>query len=749
MFFVNSIMPILYGQTVIQGEVLDTENNIVPDAYIRFTNKKDTINAISNKSGAFKANTKFNLGDTVNIYVLKNGFSPREFPLIIEQDPQKSDIVIENDNIVQLEEVHIVNNLEKHIAGKTIYTINPKDYLKTTNAEGVLQHLPNVTVIEGIGIKLDGTKDIQIFIDGMESNQAELKNIKVNDIAKVETVSNPSASYGSEMKDAIINIITKEKKEHFLKGELAASKSIRLNKWDVSPSISYKSDKWISKVYYWSLSGNQESKREVWRSEDDNDFYQFNNGFAKGRQDYLSVNNRFLLSDKSTFYLNGMMSGQKTDIESKGFYESNTIENYTIKGNEKYRLWNISSVYSYKLKESTTLLFKLKYLKHKVSNYTDYNSGLMENSNISDVFSKTGEVTAEVVYEESSGKLFNQDFTYKLGYKSIFRNFTYQTEIYNVSQDIQNIYIDMNYKLTRNFSIFTSLAQDFTQNHSSTFKQSYHYFLPTVSLLYSLSDKSKLTFNYSKRITRPASDKINPTVNFLNPSNIIQGNENLLPQLRHFYELSYSTKIKKINLSVKLYKENVTKAITQTIKQVNDTILYSYENAGKANRYGINLGINTKLFNTLNVNVNGGVAKNMYEANTNASLVKKNEGYSFNGGFSFSTYIKEKYSLSLSGFYNAPQYTLANKKTLPLFMSFSAERIFFNDKLSVRFSYFDVFGLYSDYKDEINYDNFYQRINVTNKLTNLSVTLTYSFGKKFNDNYGTPTINNNDIQLKQ
>ncbi|MEJ7659366.1 MAG: TonB-dependent receptor [Hymenobacter sp.] len=72
--------------------------------------------------------------------------------------------------------------------------------------------------------------------------------------------------------------------------------------------------------------------------------------------------------------------------------------------------------------------------------------------------------------------------------------------------------------------------------------RSYASVLPNTSLNYTFRrDTSGLRLAYSRRITRPYIDYLNPFVDRSNPQNITHGNPELAPELTDAYEVTYNT----------------------------------------------------------------------------------------------------------------------------------------------------------------------------------------------------------------
>lgn len=91
----------------------------------------------------------------------------------------------------------------------------------------------------------------------------------------------------------------------------------------------------------------------------------------------------------------------------------------------------------------------------------------------------------------------------------------------------------------------TNFSAEFRASGTRLAPRSYGSVLPNASLNYTFRrDTSGLRLAYSRRITRPYIDYLNPFVDRSNPQNITYGNPELAPELTDAYEVTYNTLVR-------------------------------------------------------------------------------------------------------------------------------------------------------------------------------------------------------------
>ena len=136
---------------------------------------------------------------------------------------------------------------------KLIYNVSEDPSIQTGTTEDALQNAPGVEVdVEG-NITLRGVSSVEIWINDKPSKLTEenlktyLQTLPANAIARIETITNPSAKYATDA-EAVINIVTSA---HIKSNQFVSFGVNGSNQPFVSPWVSYmwKKEKWSINVF--------------------------------------------------------------------------------------------------------------------------------------------------------------------------------------------------------------------------------------------------------------------------------------------------------------------------------------------------------------------------------------------------------------------------------------------------------------------------------------------------------------------
>ena len=151
---------------------------------------------------------------------------------------------------------------------KVIYNVSEDPSIQTGTTEDALQNAPGVEVdVEG-NITLRGVSSVEIWVNDKPSKLTEenlktyLQTLPANAIARIETITNPSAKYATDA-EAVINIVTSAhiKSNQFISfGVNGSSQPF------VSPWISYmwKKEKWSVNLFVSGRYNFRDNHTESW-----------------------------------------------------------------------------------------------------------------------------------------------------------------------------------------------------------------------------------------------------------------------------------------------------------------------------------------------------------------------------------------------------------------------------------------------------------------------------------------------------
>lgn len=736
----------IQAQVKISGTVWGADKPL-PDALIRISDSNRITNVLTNAQGQFSLSAYTPSADSLGFLVVSQGFKTYQQTFSAGSVLTGLEFRLFKDSVYQLEEVTVATKNLSVEANKKIYRINSRNYVPNAKSTEILPNLPDLSLVNGT-LKVENRKNAIIFIDGLEVSLQDLNRLDVADVDKVEVITNPTSVFTTGEAIAVVNILTKKKPETFLKGELEAYAGIRLGARGFTPSLSFKSRKIMFTGFFGYGTNNQDISTLLNRSstnDPSNNFTQESLKGVRGWQKYLSSRMKITLHPKSSLYLGGNLFAYRLAGELKGFLTTNnTKEEFRVSDLELLNKWAVSSIYNYSLNPNTDFYLKARYFHYRNSNSNLFSkTGSPEQT--TDVISNTDEYAAEFSFAKRNKKWLGFPFEYSSGYKLIHRKFELQSSAFELRQYVHAWSATAGGQLSKPLSYLASVSTELTNNSGPSVNQQYVNFLPTLSLLYKWNANTSLSFDYSRKITRPGSNYLNPEPIFFSPSLILRGNLQLLPQVRNNYGLSLQKQINEnTSYSFKIFYENIANSIVESFVKEGALIYTMYENAGKAAISGAYLSYTAQPFKNMSANLSFGANYNRFRSDANA-VIRENSGMSYNSSLYLRTLIKKLVSLSVNGSVATPVFSLINEtRYFPQF-GFNAEAAVFKKALNVRLTYSDLFAWNAKARVLSGSGGFTQSAEITNNLSNLTLTLIYRLGKQFNDRYRAPSLRNDDI----
>ncbi len=469
--------------------------------------------------------------------------------------------------------------------------------LSTGNTFDILKRTPGVIVSQGQLLVKNRPATVYINDRKVYLTQQELQQLLEGfsgvNIKSVEVITNPPARYDAEG-GAILNIITSKNLSIGYKGSINASNTIAIvPKYAIGTSQYYKND-WVNVFASYNLNTREDYKRDEGFIE----FYEPNgsvnsrwiNDFEKNTRTLShSINTilDFTLSEKSSLSFSGNLQlTPKANSDIRGLTEIYSPQGqldslFTTDSrleNERDNLL-LSATYTTQIGEKGASL-------SAVANYIDYDDRQTQDLQ-TEYFGMLGRPINSNSFNTLAGQVSQIytgriDFSSPLGSANIETGMKYAginsesgleffdtntgsnfvpqlSDVFDYNENIYAGYISFE-KDWEKWAIKGGLRGEYTdvRGRSNSLglvnTQEYFELFPTFYLMHTPAENHSFGIDYSRRITRPRFQSLNPYRYFLNENNFNEGNPNLMPAISNKINLNYTYKNK---LSFDLYWDHI------------------------------------------------------------------------------------------------------------------------------------------------------------------------------------------------
>lgn len=301
-------------------------------------------------------------------------------------------------------------------------------------------------------------------------------------------------------------------------------------------------------------------------------------------------------------------------------------------------------------------------------------------------------------------------------------------------ENINAVYLNANTQIKKwsfqaGLRLENTIANGYQVTNDSSFKRNFTNLFPSTFISYEVDKSNQLTVSYSRRVTRPNYQDLNPFIYFLDSLSYRKGNPFLTPQFTHNIELSHSFKGKLITT---LNYNTTNDVISQILRADGDLVFLTADNVASFKNIGIAITAPipvTKWWTSnLFTNIFNNHYKGVYE---NKPLDIQFTSFMINLTQTFT--IKQGFTLEMSGFYRARGVDQLNINEPMYVISFGGQKQIMKGKGTLRLNLRDPFWL-QRYKGKTQYDLIDSR--VQNRWDNRQVTasFTYRFGKNGQQN---------------
>jgi outer membrane receptor protein involved in Fe transport len=648
------------------------------------------------------------------------------------------------------------------------------------NAADVLQKVPMVSVDLNGNVAVRGDQNVKVLINGKPSGATSaslsdvLKTIPAAQIKTIEVITSPSAKYDAEGSAGIINIITKQSNISGFSGSVSGGIGTRQNNGNLN--LNYNKNRF-------SLSVNSGGNL-TWPQTSLSDFTQdFHPGTTHIVQASAGTNlvKRYgsLSSATATYDINAFNNITTTFRYNRGGFNTTSLTNSSRTNYNA--LANSDSTYNYitnGLGHSTftgfdwTMDYTKKFKKegHNIilsgewsqsSIVTDF-TNTFTTTKLKDIQNNIDATNNEYTLQADYTLPVNKVLKIEAGGKEVIRRlgansqvfapagggFVYDpfnSNIYNYNQNVTAAYSVFTFTLPKGYSILAGgrfenttihgVPQSAGQTNLTPFDNDYQIYIPSLTIQKALSATQTLKLSYSKRITRPSLQFLNPFINRGNPLAETQGNVALKPEISQTIDLNYNTFIKSSLINFSVYYKHIDGVIENIARPiVIDSLrgtLSQFFNADVNNSFGFNFftSVNPIKVLTIRTNINmytyspTPYAQYAYYFTNTATKIQYNIFLSASVNFK-SGLIAELFALE-----NSPRYTLQGQSPSFSLLGLGVRQQFMKKKASIGINTLEPFNKYKHFDTYLSSPGLTQTSHFAFPFRSVGITFSYNFGK--------------------
>lgn len=760
------------GQTV---ETSSQEN--IPFSSIRLMGgepAKVISGGIGNEKGQFSIEAPYG---TYEIIIESVGFEPYK-QANIQISKEQNSIALGKINIKTssktLEEVTVKGqkaSMELAL-DKRIFNVGTDLANKGATASEILGNLPSVQVDGEGAVRLRGSENVRILVDGKPSTMVGisgggLSSLQGNLIDKVEIITNPSARYEAEGMAGIINIVLKKNTNQGFNAAFETTLGYPEN-FGGTAIVNYRKNKFNFflnyGLFYRRSPGRSNIYQEIYTGNQTNYTQQRNSNNVTGAVNNIRGGADYFFNEKTI--LTGSYIFRRTDVRriSDFHYDDYLKSRSTIyaitdrqqdekeaEPNAEYAL-TFKKSFAKKGKEFTADLRYLDYWEQSDQLYTQVSkkadgSPWAENSKIqkalNDEFERQWILQAD--YVNPIGKNAKVETGLRTSFRDMINDYIVTEKqpsgTFTVIPGLQNKFvytenISAAYAIIGNkmnkFSYQIGIRGELTDIQTELIQtkeknpRNYANLFPSAHLTYTLNPESSFQLGYSRRVRRPTYNELSPFVTYSDNRNYFSGNPDLNPEFTDSFDFGHLKFLTNGSISSSLYYRNTTGKIDQ-IRTVDE------------NGYSKRLPYNFANMQSMGAEMTGSynltkawkadLSLNLFRAITDA----RNLGTNFYAD-TYSWFVRHTSRVKLGAGidaqvranYEAPQKTPQGSRGYMTWMDFSASKDIMSGNGTFTLNVLDVFSS-RIMRSEFMGTGFYTRTESQGRLTQVNLTFNYRF----------------------
>lgn len=643
---------------------------------------------------------------------------------------------------------------------RLVYNVQNSMLSQGSSGTEVLAATPLLKVDENKGLlAIAGKNGVSVMVNDRMLNLSGtelinyLRNLRSENILKIEVITTPPAKYEAQGNSGIINIVLKKNQNLGWSGYLTTNYNQKTYAGFSSVAgINYQNEKLKTSV---KVQGYDADKRSVENYKIIGQNSSVSRDDRRDMNDGLGLNASFDYSVSKNANLGLVYDISKghsnMNINSEQSYFTNNIKTLQTATDSKHRSTFTSQMLN--------LYFDQKFGEHKLSLGANYYGNLPDN-NVNFTTRNLADNSAQIVRNLSSVdyKIYSGQADLTLNLKKIqmetgakYSQFSNNSDIsyfnltngnYIIDPSRSNLF-DYNEK---NYAAYVSFSKDFSEKWSAKAGVRYEYtqtsgyspttqsasennygkFFPTAYLSYKASENNQFSINYSRRINRPYFRALDPFRWYSNPNTYYAGNPSLQPSFNHNIEFNYIFKNK---FSANLYYQRTSNNFDQISFLDGKDITSTFYNYYNQDNYGLNLNYTDTFFKIWESNISTSFSYNETQITQFNAVPKNGQSFYFSSNNTFQLNKAKTFFLFLNYWQNLPSrdgYTSVRNRG-----SFDAgiKMSLVEKALQINLSVSDIFKQ-SGYKGDMYFSDNTQSFNNYWDARRMTLSITYTFGNQ-------------------
>ncbi len=602
---------------------------------------------------------------------------------------------VENLEVVVItgERAMLTHNLDRRV-----YNVGSDINAAGGSALEIMERIPSVEVDMEGNVSLRGSSNVTILVDGRPSTYSSVDQIPASIIESVEVITNPSARFSPDGLSGIINIVLKKRREPGYHGMLSLNAgtgdkyngslnfNFRQNKLNLFTNLSYRSFRMtgVTDLDRITRNGNQETTGLLVQNQDfrrGGDFGGINAGldYFVSRASTITLSggynsNDFIAWEQSRTKLSTLLPSQTSDSflrENNGdnsFSSANFALNYRLNGNPNGREFNADVFYN---------IWDGSFANNTSQWWPDNSKGRQAEQSSNNFKVNTFTFQTDLIQplgksarleagarallrkQDSDFTFFNQIGTQFVENLNRSNMFVYDEQQYSAYAIYSNSFAGGKFNYQGGLRLENSnTVADQRSSGQSPVERSFLSFFPSAHVRWNISSSSSAQIAYSRRLSRPQIQLLNPFVNFSDPLNRSAGNPMLNPEITNSYELGYNNSFGKTRLSATTYYRQTSDIISRFVQIQTDPIegyqyaMSTFINIDRSNTVGLEAVVSQVIAPWWRLNASG----NLNFIKLHADYLDKDasQGTSWSSRFTSTFNLGKNLELQLTGNYRSP-----------------------------------------------------------------------------------------------